>query len=105
MKKQQPALIWDSSDGSRISTVEMNAEVGGTGQPPPCSVPDYNLLNLTALPGDGKTLTMASDSSPAQGELRLKALGNQFKVTKGFDSKTRMYKNSDERKRNLKITQ
>ena len=105
MKKQQPALIWDSSDGSRISTVEMNAEVGGTGQPPPCSVPDYNLLNLTALPGDGKTLTMASDSSPAQGELRLKALGHQFKVTKGFDSKTRMYKNSDERKRNLKITQ
>jgi len=48
---------------------------------------------------------MASDSSPAQGELRLKALGNQFKVTKGFDSKTRMYENSDERKRNLKITQ
>jgi hypothetical protein len=105
VKKQQPALAVDSSDGSAVSTVEMNAEVGGTGQPPPCSVPDYNLLNLTALPGDGKTLTMASDSSPALGELRLKALGNQFKVTKGFDSKTRMYKNSDERKRNLKITQ
>ena len=92
MKKKQPALAVDSSDGSAVSTVEMNAEVGGTGQPPPCSVPDYNLLNLTALPGDGKTLTMASDSSPAQGELRLKALGNQFKVTKGFDSKTRILK-------------
>ena len=93
MKKLQPALIVDSSDGFTVSTVEMNAEVGGTGQPPPCSEPDYNLLNLTALPGDGKTVTVVSDGSPAQGELRLKVLGNQFKVTKVIKS----LNNSDER--------